>query len=268
MVLNLIGLGIGNEKDITMNGFDAIQTSDEIYLEHYTSIIKDANIETLKNFYKKDIKLASRDLVEKEIENIIQEAKTKNISFLIVGDVFSATTHMDLMLRAKELGTKVNIFNNASILNAIGNIGLELYKFGKTTSMVFFEENWKPKNVYDILKQNKSIQAHTLILLDIKIAEPSLEDLKKGLTKASKPRFMTVNQALQQLIELEETYKENLISKETLAIGVARLNSKSEFIKTGTIKELLSTDFGDPIHCLIIPDKMHFIEEDAINRFK
>jgi len=268
MVLNLIGLGLGNEKDITVNGLEAIKNSDEVYLEHYTSIIQDASIEDLEKYYGTNIKVASRDLIEKEIDSILDSAKEKTISFLIVGDVFGATTHTDIVLRAEEKQVIVNIFNNASILNAVGNVGLELYKFGKTTSMVFFEDNWKPRNVYDSIKLNKTISAHTLVLLDIKVAEPSIEDLKKGLSKAKKPRFMTINQALDQLLELESTYKENVISEDTLVVGIAKLNSKEQIIKTGSIKDLIKTDFGDPIHCLIIPDTLHFIEEEAINRFK
>jgi diphthamide biosynthesis methyltransferase len=37
--LFLIGLGLGNEKDITLKGLECIGSCEKIYLEHYTSIL-------------------------------------------------------------------------------------------------------------------------------------------------------------------------------------------------------------------------------------
>ena len=39
MVLYLIGLGLGDERDITLRGLDAIKSCSAVYLEHYTSIL-------------------------------------------------------------------------------------------------------------------------------------------------------------------------------------------------------------------------------------
>lgn len=268
MTLFMIGLGLGDEKDITVKGLEAVKSCDYIYLEHYTSILPNCQISKLEEFYGKTITIANRELVEQQSDEIIKKAKDFNVAFLVVGDVFGATTHTDFVLRAKEEKIETKIINNASIMNVIANTGLELYKFGKTTSMVFFEESWKPKNVYETLQDNLSIGLHTLILLDIKVAEASIENIKRGIDEKLPPRFMTVNQGLKQLLELEEAENKKLISEETIAIGCARMGCTDEFIKTGTIKELLKADFGGPLHCLIIPGKMHFIEEDAIGKFK
>lgn len=43
----------------------------------------------------------------------------------------SATTHSDLLLRAKEKGVTVKVVHNASILTAVGACGLHLYRFGQ-----------------------------------------------------------------------------------------------------------------------------------------
>ncbi|KAI5289562.1 diphthine synthase, partial [Ascosphaera atra] len=80
----------------------------------------------------------------------------------------SATTHTDLVLRARETGIKINTVPNASIMSAIGSTGLQLYNFGQTVSMVFFTETWRPSSFYDRIKENVSIGLHTLVLLDIK----------------------------------------------------------------------------------------------------
>lgn len=39
MVFFIIGLGLGDHRDITMKGFEAIKTCKELYLESYTSIL-------------------------------------------------------------------------------------------------------------------------------------------------------------------------------------------------------------------------------------
>lgn len=50
----------------------------------------------------------------------------------------SATTHTDLELRALDLGIPVKTIHNASIMNAVGAAGLQLYRYGETISIVFF----------------------------------------------------------------------------------------------------------------------------------
>lgn len=268
MTLHMIGLGLATEKDITVKGLETIQKCDYVYLEHYTSILPSTTIEKMEELYGKTISIAQRELVEQQADEMLDKAKDFEVAFLVVGDVFGATTHTDLFIRAQQANIKTTVTNNASILNAIGNVGLELYKFGKTTSMVFFENNWKPKNVYDTLEQNQNIGAHTLILLDIKVAESSIENLKRGIEEKLPPRFMTVNQGLHQLLELEAEHKKGLISEDTIAIGCARVGSENQQIISGKIKDLLKKDFGKPVHCLIIPGKLHFIEEEIINHWK
>ena len=39
MVLYVIGLGLGDEKDITVRGLEAVRGSAKVVLEHYTSIL-------------------------------------------------------------------------------------------------------------------------------------------------------------------------------------------------------------------------------------
>ena len=55
--------------------------------------------------------------------------------------------------------------HNASIMNAIGCCGLQLYNFGRTVSIVFFTDNWRPDSFYDKIKVNADAKMHTLCLL-------------------------------------------------------------------------------------------------------
>jgi len=150
-------------------------------------------------------------------------------------------------------------------MNAIGNTGLELYRFGITTSMVFFEKGWMPKNTYNAILENQKLGLHTLVLLDIKIAEASAENLKREIDIKLPPRFMSLNTALKQLLLIEEEEKKGIIDKNMLVLGVARLGCDNQIIKYGPIKKIVKTDFGPPLHCIVVPGKLHHIEKEALN---
>jgi diphthine methyl ester synthase len=150
----------------------------------------------------------------------------------------------------------------------VGNTGLELYRFGQTTSIVFDDNNWLPNTPYNVIKNNQEKGLHTLCLLDIKTAEPSLENLRKGIKKAEPPRFMTIKKGIEILEKLEEQNKEGLIKKDTIIIGVARIGTETEQIITGTIDELKKEDFKEPLHSIIIPGKLHDIEKEMLKHFK
>ena len=251
MTLNLIGIGLNDEKDITVKGLELVKKSDLIYLESYTSKLQ-CEVSVLEEFYGKKVIIADRDMVESDNNEIIENSKDKEVSLLIIGDVFSATTHTDIMMRCKELKIDVKIVNNAAILTAVGITGLQLYKFGKTTSIPYPEENFAPETAYDVIKENNKIGLHTLCLLDIK------KDLEK---------YMTVNEAIEILLKIESKRGENVFTNETFCVGCARLGGDF-VIKAGKASELLQFDFGKPLHCLIVPGKMHFMEEDILSNFK
>jgi len=268
MSLYLIGLGLADKKDISVRSLEIIKQAKEIYLESYTAVFGSTK-EELEEFYGKEIILADRELVEqKPEETILVHAKEEDVCLLVVGDPLSATTHTDLILRAKEKDIPVKIIHNTSIFNAISSAGLELYKFGKTTSIPYWEGNFKPTTPYDYIKQNKELKAHTLCLLDIKVKEEGYDSVLKKDKEYREARFMTVNEALQILLDIEEMREEKVISEDTKVIGIARATHDDECIKSGTIKELLHFDFGKPLHCLIIPGDMHFMEEEAFEMWK
>jgi diphthine synthase len=278
MTLFLIGLGLGDEKDITVRGLELVKKADVVFLEHYTSILG-VNIDRLKTFYGKDIFVAERNFVENEAEErLLKPAKSKNVALLIVGDPFGATTHTDLMLRALKLNVPVEIVHNASILTAVGVVGLELYKYGRTASIPFWEAGFEPETPYDTIKENKARGLHTLCLLDIKVKEQSREELlQKTLTQKPTtinrtqeivPRFMTINDALDVLLKIERKRDEGVMTPETLVIGVARLGQPTQRIAAGKVTELLKLDFGGPLHSLVVPGRVQVVEEEALNRWK
>jgi diphthine synthase len=79
---------------------------------------------------------------------------------------------------------------------------------------------------------------------------------------------MTVNEGLQYLLKIESKRKEKIISEEKFAIGCARIGSSDYKIKYGKVKDLIKQDFGNAPHCIIIPGKLHFAEEEALEMYK
>lgn len=264
-LLNIIGLGLGDQNDITLNALEAVKSSEKIFLESYTSILG-VDTDALSKLYGKEVTELFRDDVEQGIDAILLDLSksTKVYSFLVVGDAFCATTHSDLFLRAVKLGIEIKVFHNASIINAIGATGLQVYRFGETVSIPFFTDNWRPYSFYDKVLMNLERDLHTLCLLDIRVKELTLEGMAKGKPIYEPPSFMSVNVALKQIVECEEQKKSNLVdAKTTKCIGVARIGLSDQRIIAGTIEELLTADFGKPLHSLVICGKtLHTIEEE------
>ncbi len=252
MTLYLIGLGLANEKDISVKGLEIVKKCDNLYLENYTSLLQ-CSVHDLEKFYGKKISLIDREKAEQGAEKIVEEAKKKEVAFLVVGDPFSATTHIELFRLAKEKKVSVKVIHNASILTAVGITGLQLYKFGKVTSIPFLNDNPHVETPYSVLQENLLRGAHTLCLLDL---------------KPEQNKFMTIAEALETLEKIEQRKKEKIIHDDLLVVGCARLGSDNELIKAGTVKEIKRINFGPPPYCVIIPGKLHFMEEEMLKLWK
>jgi diphthine synthase len=269
MVLYIVGLGLGDEKDITVRGLELVKSCDLVFLEHYTSILGGVSKERLEAFYGKELIIADRGLVENEADDlIVQPAKEKNVAFLVVGDPVCATTHTDLVIRAKEVGVKVELVHNASIMGAAGACGLQLYNFGHTVSIPFFRETWRPTSFYPKINYNRKGGMHTLCLLDIKVKEPDFQAMIKGKTEFLPPRYMSVNTAAEQLLEAEAGQgKLAYNGSKTLCVGLARMGQPTQKMAAGTLEELTKVDMGGPLHSLIICGDLHDLELEVLKEF-
>ncbi|XP_008549215.1 diphthine methyl ester synthase [Microplitis demolitor] len=272
-MLYLIGLGLGDATDVTVKGLEIIKKCDDIYLEAYTSILS-VGQDVLEKFYGRSIKIADRELVESDesMKEIINTAATKDVAFLVIGDPLGATTHTDLVLRARDQGVQVKVVHNASILNAVGCCGLQLYSYGEVVSIPYWTDTWQPDSFHDKLLGNLQRDLHTLCLLDIKVKEPTLDSLMKKKREYMPPRFMTVAEAATQLISIIENRRnsnqELVLTEDSLAVGLARVGSDDQRIIACTLKEMSSVDLGPPLHSLVIPAKnLHPLEIDFLKQF-
>lgn len=241
-MLYLIGIGIYDERDMSLKALDALKDCKKIYAEFYTSPIK-VDLINLKELAGKEIELLGRKQVEEE-NLILDSAKRQDTAFLVGGDALSATTHMEFAIRCRKENIPFRIIHSSSIFTAVAESGLQLYKFGRTVSLPYPKENYFPTSPYENIQKNLKDGLHTLLLLDI---------------------GMTANQAMELLIELEKKLKKDIINTDTKIVCLAHLGSdKGSTIRYGKIKDLKKVDFGALPHTIIIPGNLHFTESEYL----
>jgi diphthine synthase len=238
-MLYLIGLGLNDEKDITLKAVEIARKCD-CYCELYTSVWK-GSMEGLRSIIGKEVKLLRRKDMEEGQEALLDKAKKIDIAIFMPGDPLAATTHFDIVYEAKRRKIPVRTIHNASIFSAIGETGLQLYKFGKTATVPM---SGRIENVKSTLKENKKLGLHTLLLLDI--------DIENSIN-------MTVKDAVKMLL------KEKLVKDFDDIVAFSKAGGESE-IKYKGAKEFLAIDMGLPA-VIIVPGKLHFRERDFLELF-
>lgn len=234
-MLYIIGLGL-NKHGISDEALMALKKCHKIYLENYTIDFPYAELKGFHNLNKK-ITPVSRDEVESDM--LIKEAKGKKVALLVYGAPLFATTHVTLMFDAKEAGVGVKVIHAASIFDAIGETGLQLYKFGKIASMPDWQDKGKSDSFIDIVKDNQKIKAHSLILCDI------------GLE---------FSRALEQL---ESTANAKKVKLGKIVV-CSQLGNEESQIYYNTIENLREQEGALPF-CIIIPsDDLHFLEKQGL----
>jgi diphthine synthase len=136
-MLYFIGLGLYDERDISVKGLEAVRAADTVYAEFYTSRLMGTTSEKLEALYGKRVGLLSRE--EVEVDPVwLEEAREKDVAFLVGGDAMVSTTHLDLRLRAARMGIKTRVIHASSIVTAVsGMCGLQNYRFGRSTTIPF-----------------------------------------------------------------------------------------------------------------------------------
>ncbi len=236
-MLYLIGLGL-NADGISKFGLSIIKKCKRVYLENYT-VDFPYNIEELEHIIDKKVIPADRALVE-SLE-IVDESKKIDIALLIYGSPLTATTHISLIQEAQKSGIRYKIIYNASILDAIAETGLQLYKFGKTASMPKWnkEKNFTPDSFMEIVQNNNSIKAHSLILIDIEL---EFQDA---------------------LNQLNISAEKNDIKLSKIII-CSRLGTKDKKIIWDYPENLKEFEHIKKPYCIIIPSKLHFLEKEIL----
>ena len=231
-MLYLIGLGL-NEKGISLEGLEVIKKCRKVYLEDYT-VNFPYKKEKLEKIINKKIISVNREFVENKIDELIKEAKKEDVVLLIYGSPLTATTHISLIQELKKEKIKYRVIHNASILDALTVTGLQIYKFGKISSMPGFEAD----SFIDIIKENQKINAHSLILVDIDL------EFRDAISK------------------LEKTAKRKKLKISKLVICQS-LGTKNQKIFYMMVSKLKDKKIKKPFS-IIIPSELHFVEKEFL----
>lgn len=246
--LVFVGIGLQSDRDITLAGLRAAQACDRCYAEFYTSR-PGVSLQSLNDAIGRPVEVLSREEIEQD-DAILSAARHENICLLTGGDPMTATTHIDLRLRAVERGIPTRVIHGVSIITAAaGLLGLQIYKFGRTTTLAYPEENYFPLSPYHVIRQNRGRGLHTLVLLDI---------------QDERQRYMTIPEAVELLLEMEQRCGDDIIMQDTLLAGVARASSPEPHVAAGFPEQMLAMDFGPPLHSLVIPGDLHMMEARAL----
>ena len=243
--LVLISIGLSDEKDISLRALEEARRCDHLHIETYTTKL-DTDASRLSGLIGQPVDQLSRIQLEEHSEFLLDEASRKKVGILVGGDCLTATTHVSLLLDARRRGIPKEVIHGSSILTAVAETGLSIYKFGKTVTMPLPEKG-SIDSVLDTICGNIELGLHTLILLDLD-------------TEAEE--YLRLNQAVETLLQSGKT---EIFDSSTIVVGVSRLGSKRPKIRAGRASQVAEIDFGDPPHALIVPGSLHFVEAEALS---
>ncbi len=245
--LIFIGLGLYDERDMSLHGLDEARACDTLFAEFYTSALRGTTAEKLAAMIGKPLTVLHREDVESGAV-LLKHAAVERVGFLVPGDPMMATTHVDLRLRAHEAGIPTRIVHGSSVITAaIGLLGLQEYKFGRTTTVPIPEAGFRPASPVEVIAANREAGLHTLVLLDLK------ED----------GRFLTANEALRYLMEMGGAN----FPRTALVCVVGGAGSSNPVVRADCAERLAAADLGPPLHSLVVPGTLHFAEREALLRF-
>ena len=247
--LVFVGLGLNDDEGISVKGLKETESADVVFAESYTSTLSKGSVERLERRTGKKISVLDRGSVE-DGSVVLDACRDKRVVLLVAGDPMTATTHIDLRLRAERQGIRTRVIHGSSILTAVpGILGLQHYKFGRTTTVPFPEEGYSPTSPYEVVSENISRGLHTLVLLDI---------------DAENSRYMTANEGMHSLLDMERRVGKRIIAPKTLVCVIARAGADDCLARAGQLSELIDENFGPTLHTLVVPGKLHFMEEESL----
>jgi diphthine synthase len=243
-MLTFVGLGLYDERSVTVAGRDAIRSADRVFAEFYTSKLAGATLDDLQSYHDTEIEVRDREGVERSPDDILAAAATGDVVFLTAGDTMISTTHVDLRLRAHDRGVETRVIHGTTAQAAASSLtGLQNYRFGKATTLPFERSHGGdgvPASVPETIADNRDRGLHTLVFLDI---------------DAKNDDYMRADAAADRLAGAYE---------DALAVVVARAGSPDPVVRADRLSVLATESFGDPLHLLVVPGTLHHVERDAL----
>ncbi len=247
-MLYLIGTGL-TDYDISYSGVDICRKCELLYYESYTSNLIDKKVKILSDLFGKKIEKLERSDLEEKLISLVNKSIDKDVALLINGDPLIATTHKIVIIEAIKKGVKFKVIHSNSIFSAaIGESGLDFYRFGAICTLARWSEHYKPVSFYNTILNNYSKGLHSIILLDY---------------DSNKNETIPLTDAISTLKEAENIYKGNLFNNKTKLIVINNLgseNGKIFYINLDSIKNLKG------LNTLILPGNLSDIELEWIEK--
>jgi diphthine synthase len=247
-MLYLAGLGLCS-NDIPSSAVKLLGKT-ELYLERYTSFIPDDTLSFIKEQTGKAPTELKRADLEDGAKEFVARAKAKDITLLVGGDPLVATTHKIIINEAAKQGVSVSVVHAQSILSAaIGESGLDFYRFGQIITIPRWSEHYKPVSFYEIIEGNAKRKLHSLLLLDYDAETRS--SLQPG-------------EAVITLLQAESEYKMGIISSDTKILLLHNVSLADKAIRYATLKEAQSIVFSIGPTLMIMPSALTDIEMETL----
>ena len=253
-MLLLIGLGL-DVKDISVMALEALKSADLVLMEDYTTFLPSQYLEYLKTETRSEIVAIQRSDLEDNVKKTVSQAREKTLAILVPGDPLIATTHHIILDEAKRQGIEYKVYHSASIFSAaIGESGLDVYRFGPPFTVPFWSENYKPTSFVESLKRNMENDQHSMILLDL---------------DAKSRSFMTLAQAVQLLRDADWEKGLDIVTDDLyiLAMGdVGKSTGTAAYLMIKDIGKVEDRFKGKPV-VIIVPAVPTPAELESISRF-
>ncbi|MDP2666136.1 MAG: diphthine synthase [Candidatus Diapherotrites archaeon] len=245
-MFSLIGLGL-NPRQLTLEALHAIQASDSAWVEGYTSMYAEGNLEGLEGIVHRKLSPIGRSDIEEGMKGFLSRAQQNHIALLVYGNPLTATTHISLIQECVRQRIPYQVIPGVSVFDYRGVCGLDEYKFGRTTTFVFPEEGHEPLSPFDIIVKNKSMGLHTHCLFDL---------------HPEKQRMMRVDEAISFILKAGEARR--VVVHEWVGVGLGGMGSPNPEIRAARLGELQKQNWEKFPQSLIVCGDMNAHERDAL----
>ena len=245
-MLYFVGLGV--DQSPSLKALAELRGCDFLYYESYTSPKLDED--TLSSFSdlpaSVKVEVVKRDFVE-DGRKLLESAKKSNVALVCSGDPMVATTHQELRTRAIKEGIASKIIHGSSILCSVGGeLGLHSYNFGRVVTITREPMQYTAYNtIYDNLLRG----LHTTILLE---------------WDEARNFFLEPRMAIKGLEDAERDLRHEVLDSATFFLVASRLGSDNAKVLGLTLEELKTGELGAPPHVLVLPEKLHYTELEAL----
>ncbi len=249
-----VGLGLNDERDLSLRARELLGGAGAIFTEEYTSRLAPGALDRLAGELGRPIARLSREALEGEGPVRAALAEHDRVVLLVTGDPFVATTHVALRVSVEGWGHRWRYLPNATVLSAApGLLGLMHYRFGRTVSLPFPAPEFAPRSPLEAIAENRSRGLHSLLLLDLRPEEG---------------RYLTAGEAIRILAERDVGDPPLLPPDLDLGV-VARVGTPTERAWFGPRSQLAGIDFGPPLHAIVVPaPTLHFQEAEAVRHWR